>query len=98
MVRSGGDNTGTDQLLAVRAFDFDPIVPTARAIGRIGDFRDNTLQAQFAGVPEQRGAWFGWGVAEKQWIGLTTKESGQCIFPPSKRQVSEVSAVEMQKI
>ncbi len=59
MVRSGGDNTGNNQLLAVRAFDFDPIVPAAGAVGCVRDFRDNALQAQLAGVAEQRGTWFG---------------------------------------
>jgi len=97
-VRSRGDNTGNDQLLPARALCFDPIVPAARAIGCVRDFRDNALQAQLAGVAEQRGTRFGQGLAEPQRIRSTMEEAGQCIFPPGQRQVSQVSAIEMQKI
>src|SRR5262249_23209148 len=93
-----GHYPGNNQFLPVRAFCFDPIVPATGAIRRVCDLRDNALQTQLTGVSKQRTATLAQRFAETQEVRLAIDESSQCIFPTCKRQVSQVSAVEMQKI
>ena len=87
-----------DELLAVQALRLDPDAAVAWSVGAIGELRDNTFQAQLAGMLAEAGAVARNMVAVAQTADLLLEQACQLFLPSDERQLRRALPIQEQEI